>query len=178
MTRPRRKRRTREHVLADLSVHHVEGHVLRCGWVVERMAHDYGIDLELVTFNRAGEVQEATILIQLKATDRLRLRSDATAFPFRIERSDLIRWLAEPFPVILIVYDARKAVAYWLYVQRHFRRLQGFSLFTAGKTVTVHMPLTNVVTPAAVREFARFRDRVVAQLREVRHDEDPAGPLR
>src|SRR5437764_14899334 len=29
-----RKCRTREHILADLSVHHVEGHVLLCGWVV------------------------------------------------------------------------------------------------------------------------------------------------
>jgi hypothetical protein len=27
-----RKRRTRQHVIADLSVHHVEGLVLRCGW--------------------------------------------------------------------------------------------------------------------------------------------------
>ena len=87
-----RKRRTREHVIADLSVNHVERHALLCGFVVERVVHDYGIDLELVTFNRAGEVQEGTTLIQLKATDRLRLRSDATAFPLRIERSDLIRW--------------------------------------------------------------------------------------
>jgi hypothetical protein len=27
---PQRKRRTREHVLADLSAHHGEGHALRC----------------------------------------------------------------------------------------------------------------------------------------------------
>jgi hypothetical protein len=31
-----RKRRTREHVIADLSVNHVERLVLRCGWTVER----------------------------------------------------------------------------------------------------------------------------------------------
>ena len=36
MAKLRRKRRTREHIITDLSVHHVEGHVLRCGWVVER----------------------------------------------------------------------------------------------------------------------------------------------
>ena len=72
-----RKCRTREHVIADLSVHHVEGHVLRCGWVIERI-----------------------------------------------------------------------------------------------------IQVTNVVTPAAVRRFARFRDRVVAQIREVVHHGDATDPLR
>jgi hypothetical protein len=57
MARLQRKRRTREHILEDLSVHHVEGHVLRCGWVVERMEHDYGIDLEILTFDRVGQVE-------------------------------------------------------------------------------------------------------------------------
>jgi len=80
MAKLRRKRRTREHVIADLSVHHVEGHVLRCGWVVERMTHDYGIDLELFTFTRDGEQENDAILLQVKATDRLRLRRGATTF--------------------------------------------------------------------------------------------------
>jgi hypothetical protein len=172
-----RKRRTREHIIADLSVHHVEGHVLRCGWVVERMVHDYGIDLELHTFDPSGQVEEGTILLQLKATERLRLRKEATSFPFRVERSDVIHWLAERLPVILIVYDTQKDAAYWLYVQSYFRRLKGFNLFTAGKTITVHLPLANVVTPAAIRRFARFRDLIDAQMREVIHDEDAADPV-
>ncbi len=29
---PDRKRRTREHVIADLSVNHVERFILQCGW--------------------------------------------------------------------------------------------------------------------------------------------------
>jgi hypothetical protein len=178
MARLRRKRRTRAHVIADLSVHHVEGHVLRCGWVVERMRHDYGIDLELRTFNRKGEAEEDAILLQLKATDRLRRRPGAIDNPFRVERSDLILWLVELRPVILIVYDARKDVAYWLYVQSYFRRLKGFNLFTAGQTVTIHIPITNVVTTAAERRFGRFRDNIVAQLSEVIHDEDAADPIR
>src|SRR5438477_9067588 len=97
-----RKCRTREHILADLSVHHVEGHVLRCGWVVERVVHDYGIDLRLHTFTRTGEIEPGEVLIQVKSSDRLRVRKGATTFSFRVERSDLVRWLAELFPVILI----------------------------------------------------------------------------
>jgi len=37
-----RKRRMREHVIADLSVHHVEGLVLKCGFTVQRIVADYG----------------------------------------------------------------------------------------------------------------------------------------
>ncbi len=177
MARLRRKRRTREHIIADLSVHHVEGHILRCGWVVERVVYDYGIDLRLLTFNRHGEVEAGEVVLQVKASDRLRLQRDTNTLPFRVERSDLILWLTELRPVILILYDARKDIAYWLYVQSYFGRLRDFSLFTAGKTVTVHVPAANVLTPAAVRKFARFRDRVVAQTKEVIHDEDAADPV-
>lgn len=178
MARMRRKRRTREHILEDLSIHHVEGHVLRCGWVVERMEHDYGIDLEIITFDRVGQVEAGSVLLQVKATDRSRSRRKTTTVAFRLDRSDLVLWLAELRPVILIVYDARKDIAYWLYIQSYFQRLKGFSLFTAGQTVTIYLPTVNILTRAAVRRFARFRDAVVAQNKEVIRDEDAAGPLR
>jgi hypothetical protein len=167
-----RKRRTREHVIADLSVNHVERHALLCGFVVQRSVHDYGIDLEMTTFSKVGEIEEGKVFMQLKASDGLRLRPHQPAFSFRVERTDLVLWLAQPLPVLLIVYDARKEVAYWLYVQSYFRRQKGFSLFTAGKTVTVQVPTANVVNPAAIRKFARFRDRILEQMREVVHEEE------
>jgi hypothetical protein len=167
-----RKRRTRQHVIADLSVHHVEGHALRCGFVVERVMHDYGIDLELFTFNRKGEIEEGKILVQVKASDRLKVHPEQATLPFRIERSDLVLWLAQPMPVILVMYNAPKDVAYWLYVQSHFRRWKGFNLFTAGRSVTVQVPVGNVLTRAAIRRFARFRDNVLEQMREVVHEQD------
>src|SRR5262245_7909639 len=70
--RIQRKRRTRQHVIADLAVNHVERQALLCGFTAERMAHDYGIDLELATFNRRGEIEEGKILMQVKASERLR----------------------------------------------------------------------------------------------------------
>jgi len=38
MKKTARKRRTREHVISDLSVNHVERQAL-CGYTIERMAH-------------------------------------------------------------------------------------------------------------------------------------------
>lgn len=178
MKRPPGKRRTREHVIADLSVNHVERQVLLCGHTVERVVHDYGIDLELATFTRKGEREIGLILLQVKASDRLRLRRGPASFSFRIERRDLVLWLGEPMPVILIIYDAQKNVAYWLYVQSHFRSRKDFNLFAAGKTITVAVPPANVVEPPAIRRFARFRNRILEQLQEVVHYEDENDPLR
>jgi hypothetical protein len=55
MPKAPRKRRTREHVIADLSVNFVERQVLLCGYTVERVWHDYGYDLFLFTYNARGE---------------------------------------------------------------------------------------------------------------------------
>jgi hypothetical protein len=61
---PVRKRRTREHILADLSVHHVEGPILRCGFTAERVFHDYGVDLYMSTYKANGEAENDLVLFQ------------------------------------------------------------------------------------------------------------------
>ena len=71
-TPAQRKRRTREHVLADLSVHRVEGLVLKCGWTVQRTVADYGYDLWLEMYSETGEVEDDYVRLQLKASDNLR----------------------------------------------------------------------------------------------------------
>ena len=52
-----RKRRTREHIIADLSVNYVERFTLRAGHVADRVFFDYGYDLTVRTFNANGEVE-------------------------------------------------------------------------------------------------------------------------
>jgi Domain of unknown function (DUF4365) len=151
-----RKRRTREHVIADLSVNHVERLVLRCGWTVERVQHDYGIDLLMRTYGPTGEVKNDEIGLQLKATDSLPLSAGRRTIPLRLEWRDLLFWLNEAIPIILIVYDAAGDRAYWLNVQAHFRGRRWAR--RTGGTATVHVPADNVLDEAAVRLFARFRD--------------------
>jgi hypothetical protein len=153
-----RKRRTREHVIADLSVNHVERFILRCGWTVERSRYDYGIDLYMQTYNPNGEVESGWVRFQLKATDSLRRSADGTAMHIRLEWQDLLFWLNENQPVILILYDAQEDKGYWLYVQEYFRQVQWKTRTVATTTVTVHIPAGNVLDETAIRLFARFRD--------------------
>ena len=170
MEYPGGKRRVRGHIIADLSVNHVERHALLCGFTVNRTMHDYGIDLDITTFNRHGEIEPGKILAQLKATDKFKVQGETVAC--RIERADLVYWLAEPLPVILILYDAINEVAYWLYVQSYFQKLENFNLFAAGKSMTVRVPTKNVLNTRAIQKFAEFRDRLRKQIGEVTHDEN------
>src|SRR5688572_17417372 len=99
-----RKRRTREHVIADLSVNHVERFALLCGFSVERMRLDYGIDLIVHTYNRSGEIENGRLLFQLKASDRAAYSTDGQFAQCRIETRDANYWLGESMPVILVQY--------------------------------------------------------------------------
>ena len=164
------KRRTRAHIIADLSVCFVEWQALLCGYTVERMHHDYGIDLELMTYNKNGEIEPGNILFQVKATDGLLLSEGQTTFPVRIERTHLVRWRREKSPVIVIIFDANKKRAFWCYVQRYFQALQDFNIFAAGETITIRVPTANRINPRAMRRFARFRDRINDQLDGIYHE--------
>jgi hypothetical protein len=165
----KKKRRTREHVIADLSVNHVERQALLAGFAVQRIVRDYGIDLFIATYDPSGEVENGEIRIQLKATDAPRLVRGGERIAVRVDQGDFRHWLMEPMPVILAVYDAAHDEAYWLYVQEHFESGRAGRFDRAGAKMTVQVPRTNVVTPAAMRRFAGFRDRILGQLEGLTH---------
>jgi hypothetical protein len=164
-----RKRRTRSHIIADLSVNHFERHALLCGYTVERVEHDYGVDLILYTYDANGEPESDAISIQMKATDHLTILEDQQTIAFVVEQADLDSWLAQTMPLILILYDAVAEIAYWLYIQAYFTRQLGFDVARTGKTVTVHVPKSNVVDQAAIRRFAEFKADVARQTKGAVH---------
>ncbi len=160
------KIRTREHVIADLAINHVERQGLLCGYSFERIAHDYGLDLVLITYNAGGELEDGAIDLQVKGREKTRRVRGGQAVAIQVARADLQTWLHRVMPVILVVYDATEEMAYWLYIQQHFATLPGFNLFAAGQTVTLHIPVTQVLTPHTMRQFAGFRDAIIRQVRE------------
>ena len=109
MKSPPGKMRTRAHVLADISVNHVERQVLLCGFSVDRVQHDYGYDLTMATFSDAGEYEPGNVYIQVKATDRLPQLAQGKTIAWSVSRRDLKLWLAETYPVILVVYDGERS---------------------------------------------------------------------
>jgi hypothetical protein len=165
----KKKRRTREHVVADLSINHVERQALLAGFAVQRIVRDYGIDLFIATYGTSGEVENGEIRIQLKATDAPQLIRGGQFIAVRVDQRDFRHWLMEPMPVILAIYDAARDEAYWLYVQEHFESGRPGRFDRAGAKMTVHVSRANIVTPAALRRFAAFRDRILLQLEGLTH---------
>jgi hypothetical protein len=104
----RRKSRTREHIIAELSLHHLSGLVLRAGFTIEAHHADYGIDAHIETFDADGAVENGLIFAQLKVTDNIeayRLENADLSFP--MEKRDLDYWAKEPYPAYLVLYDAQ-----------------------------------------------------------------------
>lgn len=94
------------------------------------------------------------------------------AIVVRLQRADLVVWLRQVMPVILVVYDARMDLAFWLYVQRFFEEQEEFNIFLAGKTISVPVPLSNVLNAESVSVFRLYLRRVLSQTKEVRHAEN------
>jgi hypothetical protein len=161
-----RKRRTREHVIAELSVNHVERLILRCGWAMQRMAADYGVDLLMETFTAEGAIENGRISFQLKATDGLKVLGRRQVIPVRLEWRDVVFWLNEALPGILVIYDAVQDRAWWLHLQAHVRSEKQQRRPPAW--LTLHVPLANVLDEAAIRHFAQLRDAALAKTKEDR----------
>jgi hypothetical protein len=147
----------------------VERHALLCGYSVERVVHDYGIDFVIYTYTEDGEIEAETIKVQLKATDSLPLLRDGRSIAFLAERADLEYWLGEWLPVILVVYDAQSDTAYWVYVQAYFQQQIEFDLQLVGEKITIHLNRSNIVDADAVRLFARYKASILSQRPEVIH---------
>jgi hypothetical protein len=94
----------------------------------------------------------------VKGTEKLTWLRGGQAASFRLDRSDLVGWVRQLLPVILIVYDATEDRGYWLHVQGYFAALPDFDLFTVGPKVTVHLDAHQVLEPSTIRQFAALRD--------------------
>jgi hypothetical protein len=156
---PQRKRRTREHVIADLSINYVERQAFLCGFAVNRIVHDYGLDLFLSTYTADGEIENGYILFQVKATDHLETVAAGQFAVCRVQQTDLRYWLGELEPVILVIYDATADVAYWLHVQDHFASQPKQASRKLASHVSLRIHRSNRLDPAGIRLFAQFRDR-------------------
>lgn len=115
-----KKRRTREHVIAEMGAHHVEGLALEQGWTAERVWHDYGYDLNIFTFDTEGYVEPGSLLVQIKSTESLANHSNEEYLIWDMDVRDLRLWREEVMPVLFVVYDVLAKIAYWLYIQEEF----------------------------------------------------------
>src|SRR5882757_4839693 len=88
-----RKQRTRQHVIADLSVHHVEGFILEEGHTGQRVTSDYGYDLILFTYDAHGYAEPGLTYFQFKAMETL--QESGNGYVYDIDVRDYNLWMLE-----------------------------------------------------------------------------------
>jgi hypothetical protein len=126
------------------------------------MNPDYGIDLYMETYNAQGEIENEGVWFQLKATDHLTVVGKRQAIAVRLAWRDLLFWLNERMPGILVIYDALQDRAWWLHLQEAVRSIKRKSRRRIAETMTLYIPLGNTLDEAAIRRFAKLRDTALA----------------
>jgi hypothetical protein len=153
-----RKQRTRQHVIADQSVNHIERFIIDEGHAAQRLEKDYGSDLFLIAFDEEGYVEPGLVSLQLKAAETLpTVDSD---YYFDLDVRDYNLWMMETWPVVLILFDASRRRAYWLHVQGYFRGNATRQPKKGAKTIRVRVPKRQVVNRRAIRQMRDLKQRV------------------
>ncbi len=150
-----RKRRTREHVIADLSVHHVEGFILEEGHTAQRLDSDYGYDLVLFTYDEQGYIEPDEAYLQLKATEQL--LAVGSAYVFDLDVRDYNLWRLVTAPVILILFEASRKRAFWLYIQGYFQEDERRRPKKGARTVRVRIPKRQRLNRQAIASIRNLK---------------------
>lgn len=148
----RRKRRTREHVIAEMGMNFLERQVLRRNHQLVRMPQpEYGTDAIMFHFSADGEIENGQVQFQVKATDKLRQKKTDGNVSLRVSAAHLHHWYWEfEHPFILVVYDAIRDRAYWLDVQAYVDEVR---MSPATESVTLRIPTRNRLTIDAIDHF-------------------------
>jgi hypothetical protein len=164
-----RKRRTRAHVIADLSLHYLAYRVVGCGFTIEIVRSDYGYDVSIFTFDKNGEIENLNMYVQLKATDKIKISKDNKRVLFSLSKRDIRSWQDEPVPVYLVVFDAKKKRAYWLYLQRYLKSKNLRANQIVGQSITVEISTKQALRKKTIKAWRRDKAAVLKKIGAVDH---------
>lgn len=108
-------RRPRPHQIEDQS-RHAFARALPPQWVVERVEHDYGLDVWVEIFDEAGRATGQMFFAQIKSTDRLPTRSGIS---IRIKPAHLAYWNSLAELTMVVVWVAATDTIYWRWAHLH-----------------------------------------------------------
>jgi hypothetical protein len=150
-----KKRRTRQHIIEDLGLNHIEKQILLAGNVLRRFGeYDYGYDGMIDTFNDQGETENLSFKIQLKSTDSIQLSPQKQGFIIDLSKRDLELWLNNSHPVLLILYDAQEDSAYFTDLQIYFNENR-LLLKNVRKFVRVFLSPTSIFNKSSIQELQK-----------------------
>ena len=158
-----RKRRTREHVIEEMSLNFLERKVLERGHMLVRgPQREYGWDATMFHFSpESGEIENGEVRIQVKATDHL--DSERAFAVCRVQTRDLHYWYWEDqqIPFVVVLYDAQRHRGFWV-AMRHFVEQRRLEIEPEQQTIELQIPWSNRLT---VRAIDRFREMSLQRIK-------------
>jgi hypothetical protein len=148
----KRKRRPREHVIAEMGVNFLERQVLRRGHQLRKVPErEYGTDAVMLHFApETREIENGCVEFQVKATDQPSAVDQGNSVACIVEMAHVHYWYWEvAHPFILVLYDASKHRAYWTDVQAYIDE-HGVE---DQETLTIKIPTKNKLTVGAIDQF-------------------------
>jgi len=154
-----RKQRTRQHVIADQSVNHVERFIIDEGHTSQRLEKDYGYDLFLFTFDEQGYAEPGLVSLQLKAGETL--EAVGSDYVYDLDIRDYNLWMLEEFPVIFVLFDASRRRAFWLDVHRYFHEDATRRPKKGDKSVRLRVPGRQIVNRRALKKWRDLKGEAI-----------------
>ena len=150
-------------MIADLSVHYLEGFILEAGHTAQRFGSDYGYDLVMNTFDEEGYVEPGAIFFQLKAMETL--DAGARDYVYDLDVRDYNLWTREKLPVVFVLFSASRRCAYWLHIQRYFRADGTRQPEQGARSVRIRVPKRQAVSGRAVAKWRALQWPAIRQER-------------
>lgn len=151
-----KKRRTRQHIIEDLGLNHIERQILLSGNVLRRFSdNDYGYDGMIETFDEQGQAHNLNFMVQLKSTDVIQQSSQNGGYIVDLSKRDLEHWLTSVVPVLLILYDAQLEISYFTDLQTYFNKNR-LLLKNVRKFVRIYLSPQLVFNKTAIQELQKI----------------------
>lgn len=134
-------------------------------WVFrEQPTSDYGIDAH-VEVVEGGRPSGRLLGLQIKAGDSYLDETTDEGIVFRGKPEHLSYWLSHALPVVIVLCDLKKEIAYWQVVDKDV-------VASTGKGWKLVVPFTQVLGPSAVEALQRFAedDQYTLRLRRLQMD--------
>jgi hypothetical protein len=165
---PPGKRRTRQHVIADLSENHVERIVLSAGFTMQKVTPDYGFDLQMMTYDGDGIAETGFVMFQLKASESLARIGEN--YVYDLDVRDYTYWQGERLPIYLVLFDAGLMRAFWLHTQDYFKTPERRPR-NGARTVRVRVPCSQSLTRRTVTRMRVLKEAIRLRILGGREDD-------
>ena len=150
------KLRTRQQIVEDLALNHIEKQILLSGNILKRRGDmNYGYDGAIQTFDEEGRINNLSLMILLTSTDLVQLSPKKVGFVVDLSKQDLEHWLNTEMPVLIILYDAQKDIAYFTDLQTYFNENRHL-LKNVRKFVKIFLSPKSVFNNEAIQELQKI----------------------